>query len=309
MGREHPYRVTRRTFITEVGRGVSAVAILGTGVVACATASPPDPPLATGLHIPAYGGNREVGTLDPRGSLELWTGGNSITGGGPYEGYEFRDSLFIQDGADVTFRNCWFWREGNWNTVLTDEGTRVTMEDCEFGNETAANRPRTQLALRGDGSIIRRCLFHSAEDGIAFSGKRHLIEQNHVYNLWPENSRLGPHADCCTTDGPSADVTVRFNNFDAVWHPQSGWPGQPNAALQIDEELGDVADHAWHNNYLNGGNFTMFLRDQGSYSITGNVVTDNIFGPTFQFGHASVDPGTWTIWEGNVDTAGEPVNP
>lgn len=31
------YRVTRRTFLTEVGRGVFAIAILGTGVVACTT--------------------------------------------------------------------------------------------------------------------------------------------------------------------------------------------------------------------------------------------------------------------------------
>jgi glyoxylase-like metal-dependent hydrolase (beta-lactamase superfamily II) len=32
------YRVTRRTFLTEVGRGVFAIAILGTGIAACTTA-------------------------------------------------------------------------------------------------------------------------------------------------------------------------------------------------------------------------------------------------------------------------------
>ena len=37
MGVYELYRVTRRTFLTEVGRGVFAIAILGTGVVACTT--------------------------------------------------------------------------------------------------------------------------------------------------------------------------------------------------------------------------------------------------------------------------------
>lgn len=39
MSLNHLYRVTRRTFITEVSRGVFAIAILGTGVVACTTTS------------------------------------------------------------------------------------------------------------------------------------------------------------------------------------------------------------------------------------------------------------------------------
>ncbi len=37
MSLNHFYRVTRRTFLTEVSRGVFAIAILGTGVVACST--------------------------------------------------------------------------------------------------------------------------------------------------------------------------------------------------------------------------------------------------------------------------------
>jgi glyoxylase-like metal-dependent hydrolase (beta-lactamase superfamily II) len=49
------YRVTRRTFLTEVGRGMFAIAILGTGVVACTTTSGDETSTTAGGVAPPTG--------------------------------------------------------------------------------------------------------------------------------------------------------------------------------------------------------------------------------------------------------------
>ena len=77
MSLNHLYRVTRRTFLTEVSRGVFAIAILGTGVVACTTTSG-DSSTTSGDVPPSEGTDPATSTT----AEETTTSEAAVAGGG-----------------------------------------------------------------------------------------------------------------------------------------------------------------------------------------------------------------------------------
>ena len=77
MSLNHLYRVTRRTFLTEVSRGVFAIAILGTGVVACTTTSG-DSSTTSGDVPPSEGTDPTTSTT----AEETTTSEAAVAGGG-----------------------------------------------------------------------------------------------------------------------------------------------------------------------------------------------------------------------------------
>jgi glyoxylase-like metal-dependent hydrolase (beta-lactamase superfamily II) len=79
MGVYELYRVTRRTFLTEVGRGVFAIAILGTGVVACTTTNG-DSSTSSGGVAPTEGTDPTTSTTSEETTTsEAAAGGISVT--------------------------------------------------------------------------------------------------------------------------------------------------------------------------------------------------------------------------------------
>lgn len=79
MSLNHLYRVTRRTFLTEVSRGVFAIAILGTGVVACTTTSG-DSSTTSGDVPPTEGTDPTTSTTSEETTTsEAAAGGISVT--------------------------------------------------------------------------------------------------------------------------------------------------------------------------------------------------------------------------------------
>jgi glyoxylase-like metal-dependent hydrolase (beta-lactamase superfamily II) len=79
MGVYELYRVTRRTFLTEVSRGVFAIAILGTGVVACSTTNG-DSSTTSGGVAPTEGTDPTTSTTSVETTTsEAATGGISVT--------------------------------------------------------------------------------------------------------------------------------------------------------------------------------------------------------------------------------------
>ena len=73
------YRVTRRTFLTEVSRGVFAIAILGTGVVACTTTNGDSSTTSDGV-APTEGTDPTTSTTSEEATTsEAAAGGISVT--------------------------------------------------------------------------------------------------------------------------------------------------------------------------------------------------------------------------------------
>lgn len=78
MGVYELYRVTRRTFLTEVSRGVFAIAILGTGVVACTTTNG-DSGTTSGGVAPTGGTDPTTSTPEETTTSKAAAGGISVT--------------------------------------------------------------------------------------------------------------------------------------------------------------------------------------------------------------------------------------
>lgn len=75
------YRVTRRTFLAEVSRGMFAVAILGTGVVACTTTTDESSDEDASTPSTEAGASTTVGGSTTAGAVETTTTGASTDAG------------------------------------------------------------------------------------------------------------------------------------------------------------------------------------------------------------------------------------
>jgi len=172
--------------------------------------------------------------------------------------------------------------------------------DCEFG-KIGAEADRLLYNSGGTYTLIR-CNLHDAEDGAKFANGA-IFQMCHVHDM--QGAFPSPHYDCIQAEGTVNGGTAEFCNLDSRIRDGSG---DGNAAMFIKADLGHMNDIVIHNNYLNGGNYTISLRTNGTpFNLVDTVVTDNIFGPDFNFGHRRVDSGTYAEWSGNVDSFGDPV--
>jgi hypothetical protein len=285
---------TRRVVGRELAAPVEINALSGAAIAATTKpafqfANPP------GLYIPAYDGNPGVGLTNP-GILTDYTGSSTI----PQDDYQ--DKIFTGQKTSYeasTFTNCKFISGSN-HSILSRGGTRDTFTDCEFGG----NGTSRQLYASGGTYTLIRCDISQAEDGAKWANGM-IMTMCHIHDLNPFDQD-DPHADGVQAEGSmSGTNTIEYCHIDAR-------RGDPlingNAAVFVKSDLNNQDGGVIDNNYLNGGNYTLSLRTDGTpYSLTNMIVTNNIFGPDFRFGHRRVDSGTYLQWSDNVDTFDVPV--
>ncbi|MEM9800190.1 MAG: LamG domain-containing protein [Planctomycetota bacterium] len=259
---------------------------------------------------------REVGvTVFPEGS----NGGGGKPGPGntgptnpgilqPISGFDvFEDGAVIENVAisgpiriyadNVTIRN--FRLDGNgsaFGIYSRDGGVNLVIEDGEIVDCDAA-------AIAGRHWTARRINMHElGSDGVKCDGNN-VLEGCWIHRL---GVNPGAHADGNQTRGGGncEDIVIRGNNFDMPIPDGPNGPGPPyasNATLFISTAVGEINNLIIDGNWLNGGNFTVYLRDKGrGYGYPQNVVmTNNRFGRDYRHGVLVNDTQGTAVITGN----------
>ena len=168
--------------------------------------------------------------------------------------------------------------------------TGILIEDGEIFNINSA-------AILGVGFTARRLNVHdSGGDGfkVQGSGGPTLIKQSWIHHLGKND---GAHADGNQTRG-GIDIAFRYNNCDMpITDPA---PYKSNACFILQEAGGTVDNFEIRNNWLNGGNYTIYCGG------TDNRITGNRFGRDYRFGYQNGCNNM--VWENNMwEDTGEPV--
>lgn len=166
----------------------------------------------------------------------------------------------------------------------------VTIEDSEiFGFEHG---------IVFSNWTARRVDIHSMTvDGVKL-GKNTRLVDSYIHNFTPAP---GAHADGAQLQDASARrVVVRRNTIDlASPGVNSGYGG--NSAIILKPDLGTLSAAGGvlvEGNYLNGGNYTLYLVNSEDRKINQVTIRDNRFGRVHRYGARSVN--TPCIWTGNV---------
>jgi hypothetical protein len=195
--------------------------------------------------------------------------------------------------SGVVIKNCRIRGTGFWG-VRVESGDAV-IQDSEISG--FAN------AITGSRWTARRVeIFGTTQDGVKL-GSYSTLEDSWIHDLTPEP---GAHADGAQAESGVKSVVVRNNVID-VYNRTTGTLG--NSAIIIKPDLGSTSPGpvTIENNYLNGGNYTLFVVP-GS---TGNTITTvnvwrNVFGPNHRYGYASIKMPVQD--EGNTTATGAPLS-
>ena len=159
--------------------------------------------------------------------------------------------------------------------------TNVLIENGEVTNSIAALVTGTSFTAR------RLNLHHGGQDGFN-PYDNVVIENNWVHHLGMQD---GAHADGVQLGGGS-NFVIRNNYFDMPIN-QSGF--RSNAAIFIRAWKGPIRNVTVDGNWMNGGNYTVYVMDD-----SGNVkVTNNWFGRDFRYGPKRVNATGTVTWSNN----------
>ena len=254
---------------------------------------PEDPPRPTALPITVPGpentGWRPTGThltpatCGPNGELVIDTNDTVL------------DSALITcdlriDANNVTIRRSLIEAGGPWAVYKPDQFTGLTVTDVEI-----AGRPGCQAALAFSHYTATRLNIHGCADGARVDAAA-TVQDSWIHDFWngrQNGQQVGAvaHDGISTTGG--SNLTIRHNRIDN--------PRSDNSCIMIGGQYGEPSNVVIENNYLDGGNYSIFLAPNG----TNRVIRNNTFTRTYLTGPADV--GGSYVWSGNVFTDGSPV--
>ena len=194
------------------------------------------------------------------------------------------------DANNVTISRSLVMAGGPWAIYKPDQFTNLTVTDVEI-----AGRPGCQAALAFSHYTATRLNIHGCEDGVrADTGAT--VRDSWIHDFW-DGRVNGQQVGQATHDGVSttggSNLTIRHNRIDN--------PRSQDACIMIGGQYGEPSNVVIEDNYLDGGNYTIFLAQYG----TNRVIKNNTFTRTFLTGPANVS-GSY-VWSGNVFTDGTPV--
>lgn len=172
-------------------------------------------------------------------------------------------------------------------------GKNDIVEDCEV--DGTGNNNDGSYGILGAGTFLRNNI-HGVENGITPSSNT-IIQDNYVHDLKASGS---PHYDGIQIDGGVSNIQIRHNTIINT--------NDNTSAVMMDNYFGPLDNIVVDNNYLSGGDFTVYLDRQfnsnpaTNISITNNKLGSGIYG-YFDFNKSSPNVS------GNVDDkTGQPVN-
>jgi hypothetical protein len=260
---------------TNSGTPVSTDEVVGaptTAPPATTTTAAPASSTTTVRPADGAGGFPDASTTGPTGAdLEVLDRYVIDEEGEVVEGVEISGQLTIR-ADDVTIRNARIKTDGIYG-ILVDEVDGVTIEDVEIVGMGATCS--SGIAPFGTW-VARRVDVSGCADGVKMAGGQQLLD-SYVHDL-----RVGPttHNDAVqVTDG--ADSTISGNRLIA--------PTQ-NAAIMMSSNFGPVDGWVISGNWLEGGGYTVYVRDQGFGVPTEITLADNHWvTDSWQYGPYDID--------------------
>ncbi|MDJ0791804.1 MAG: S-layer homology domain-containing protein [Acidimicrobiia bacterium] len=215
---------------------------------------------------PAHAG---VGLSNPD-ALKVHQGSLTVrTDGAVIENLEIRGTLRIE-ASNVKVRNVWVYTKNSW-TIYVAKGS-ATFDNIEVGHPSHVG----ERGIGGSNVTVRNADIHHVEDGIKL-GSNAFYDNVRVHDL--DSLGKGPHADAVQAEGTAKNSVVQNSYLDST-----GPLGLGNASVIIKSDLGSQANITFRNNYMNGGNYTIFVKD-GGYGMPKNVKFEsNRFGPDRRYG-------------------------
>ena len=235
--------------------------------------------------------------LSDRGALTVHQGSLTVRNDGAViENLEIRGTLRIE-ASNVVVRNVWVYTKNSWSIYVASGS--ATFDNIEVGHPSHIG----ERGIGGANVTVRNADIHHVEDGIKL-GSNAFYSNVRVHDL--ASLGAGPHADAIQVEGTARNSVVQNSYLDAT-----GPVGLGNAAIIIKSDLGPQSNLTFKNNYMNGGNYTIYLRD-GGHGVPSNVKFEgNSFGPDRRYGLMVADgPYTWTnnTWASNGAVISQPGN-
>jgi len=255
------------------------------------TASPPAPGPAPVGGWPGPGntgwrhtGVRLSGYPCSGGVTEITRAGTVIDGKDVHCGLLIRtDNVTISRSRVVT---------GTEVPIRTEDGRRgLRIVDTEIDGS-----PGGCIAAIGyEGWTATRVDIHGCGDGVRIEDGS-TLQDSWIHDFWDGtiNGRPvdDPHHDGAQSTGGSG-LTIRHNRIDN--------PHDQTSCILIGGEFGSPSNVLIENNYLNGGNYSIYLDPKGS----NRVIRNNVFTRDYVYGPLRLE-GTYTF-TGNRYTDGTPV--
>lgn len=223
--------------------------------------------------------------LKASGSLTLTTPGQVVSG------------LDITGGVtvaapNVVIKNSKVHGSGSGDGIRVLSGN-VTVQDSEiYGFENAIgydNWTALRVNIHGDTG-----------DGVKL-GSNTTLQDSWIHDLTPA---AGAHSDGGQMQSGVTNLVVRHNTIDMAS------TGNANSALFMAPDLGPSTSGPVlvENNYLSGGNYTVYVVDgnNGQYYVSNITVRNNVFGSS---GFGPADVNVPVTWSGNTLANGSVVNP
>jgi hypothetical protein len=228
------------------------------------------------------------------------------------ENFHARDMLIYHD--NVTVRNFRITRSNrdSWFAIAimdhADTGRDVVGTSFEDGQIITRNPatgepwPSGGIGINGSFFTARRLDISYMEDGV--SGREFVVEDCYIHDL----VRFGGAHNDGISSGSGKNYVVRHNSI--VLGDQTG-------AVMMGTNKGTIDTVLIENNFLNGGSYTIYSRDNGHGPPTNVTVRGNAFGRDYNHGILSKEPDGKVTWENNtwadtgeyIDTSGHVIGP
>jgi Right handed beta helix region len=224
--------------------------------------------------------------LTPSGSITVTTDGAVV------KGKNISGSVTVQ-ASNVTIRNDCV-TSSDFYPVHFVSGSNLTVEDTTITGTGGGCSRAVEPA--GNGAVMDRLNVSGCNDGIQMYD-HDVLENSYIHDLAFTSSS---HNDGVQQNGGSDDVVKHNTIFN---------PHNQTSCVNFNTDFGGVSDITITGNLLNGGNYTVYVRDggRGNGTPTGVSVTDNHFGGADVFGLLSADGSV--AWSGNVaDSSGQAIS-
>ena len=206
--------------------------------------------------------------LKPSGSLVVTTANTVI------DGLDISGSVEVR-ASGVVIRNSRIRGTGSYGLYVRSGSATITDSEISGGFENAIGYD--------NWTAIRVNIFGVGGDGVKL-GSNTRLEDSWVHDLQPFS---GAHADGAQLQAGETNIVVRHNTIDLATTPNA------NAALFIAPDLGPSSPGPLliENNYLNGGNFTVYIVDgnNGQYYLDNITLRNNTFGRSHSYGALNVN--------------------
>lgn len=181
------------------------------------------------------------------------------------------------------------------SAIRVQDGAGILLEDVEIDGTGV-----TGATICCGNYTIRRANIHNTIDGPRL-GSNTVVEDSWIHHL----ARVeGSHNDALQTNGGS-NIVVRNNRLEA-YNPVTGDPF--NAAIMIGSESAALSDLLFEDNYCNGGNYTIGLREDTNAADV--VIRRNTFGHDHRYGVVARTSHPGVTWDDSTNVyadTGDPV--